>query len=161
MRGCTDGDGQFNGLAICVRYTRVCRDVLVVDIHRTGDIPVVGRYAICFLVSVADVIAVVDDGLRAVDEVTRGLPFMSESIGIFIAVVPLGGSTLVQCRQRGRHVVGRAGLTMLVLSIDETATDTGLHIDEVKLYDTRDGAPVLLIESITSAQLRGQLQIDT
>ena len=50
---------------------------------------------------------------------------------------------------------------MYVLSIYETTTHTRLHIDEVELYDTGDVAPVLFVQLIACAQLRGQLQIHT
>ena len=50
---------------------------------------------------------------------------------------------------------------MFVLGIDEAATDTRLHINQVEFYNTRDIAPVFLIDVGASALLGGQLQIDT
>ena len=53
--------------------------------------------------------------------------------------------------------------SVFILSIDETTTDTRLYVNEVKFDDTRDVAPVFLIESEVGALyfLRSQLQIHT
>ena len=50
---------------------------------------------------------------------------------------------------------------MFVLCIDEAATNTSLHINQVEFDNTRDIAPVFLIDVGASALLGGQLQIDT
>ena len=53
--------------------------------------------------------------------------------------------------------------SVFILGIYEATTDTRLHIDEVKLDDTRNVTPVFLIESEVRALyfLRVQLQIHT
>ena len=50
---------------------------------------------------------------------------------------------------------------MFILGIDVTTTHTRLHVDQVELYDAGDIAPLFLVETLTSAILVGQLQIDT
>ena len=48
-----------------------------------------------------------------------------------------------------------------VLGIDETTTHAWLHVDKVEFDDTRDVAPVLLVQVITRTLFGGQLQIHT
>ena len=73
------------------------------------------------------------------------------------------GSTIVEGGQGGSassrlpHVYF---LTVDVFGIDEAAADAGLHVDKVKLYDTRDGSPVLTPQAVALAQLSGQFQVD-
>ena len=120
-----------------------------------------GRHLAVAIVSVADVVAVVDNGQRAVYEVTRALP-LHLMIGIIhriIRVVPLGDGLFVQRCQRGVHGIRRGRYAMYVLRIDEAAADTGRDVDQVELHDTRDGTPYLLIESGAGALLGGDLQI--
>ena len=83
----SSGDGQRNihRLAVCVRCTGIGRDILVIDIYRTLDEPVVGRNGITTFIFTADVVAVVDNGLRTVDEVTGGLPFHLSTIKCEVA----------------------------------------------------------------------------
>ena len=74
MGGGSDGQRDIHRLAVSVRAARVSGDILVIDIRGTLDIPVVSRHTargqVVILVLVANVVAVVDDGLRAVHEVT-------------------------------------------------------------------------------------------
>ena len=53
--------------------------------------------------------------------------------------------------------------SVFIFSIDETTTDTRLHVDQVEFYNTCDVAPVFLIKSQVGALyfLRVQLQIYT
>ena len=76
VRGSGDGQRYLHGLAVGIRRTGVGRYILVVDIDLSLDVPVVGRHGIVALILTADVVAVVDDGLRAVYEVARGLPLV-------------------------------------------------------------------------------------
>ena len=116
------------------------------------------RHGIAFFVFAADVVAVVDNGLRAVDEVAGGFPF---HFGTCICKVASCDSIYVQCRQRVVLVKFIRPYLMHVLGIDEAAAHAGLHVDEVELYNARDVAPVLLIQVVASALLSRQLQIDT
>ena len=50
---------------------------------------------------------------------------------------------------------------MHILGIDEATSNTGLHINQVELYNTGDIAPVFLVKFLTRTLLGGQLQIDT
>ena len=58
-------------------------------------------------------------------------------------------------------VFGICTCLVYVLGIYEATTHTRLHVDEVKLDDTRDITPVFLIQIVASTLLCGQLQIDT
>ena len=58
------------GLAVGVGNTRIGRDILVVDIAGTTDEPVVGRCRITTLIGIARGIAIVDDLLHVMHEVT-------------------------------------------------------------------------------------------
>ena len=109
----------------------------------------------------ADVVAVVDNHLCAVHEVTAGLPFVLARIISCVNKILLGDSTCVQVGDGGVRLAGWTTFTMFVLGIDEAATDTRLHINQVEFDNTRDIAPVFLIDVGASALLGGQLQIDT
>ena len=50
---------------------------------------------------------------------------------------------------------------MLISGIDETTTDTRLHIDQVEFDDTSNGTPVFRFKRITSTLFGSQLQINT
>ena len=124
-----------------------------------------GRYSatwfyLTFILS-ADVVAVVDDNLCAMYEVTGSFPFYQGSAFIIKVFSCYGIS--VQSRQRGVFLLFVCTYSVFVLGIDEATTDTRLHIDEVKLDDTGNVAPVFLIESQVGALyfLREQLQIYT
>ena len=93
-----------DSLAEGIRIACIGRDILVVDVDSTLDEPVVGRYrTFANLILATNVIAVINNGLRAVNEVTRGLPFVLVSFSISggIRVVPLGDGLFVQGCQRG------------------------------------------------------------
>ena len=70
MRSGRDGQWDVHRLAICVRCSGICRDILVVDIYRTLDEPVVCGNGIRTAIPAADIIAVVNNRLRTVDEVS-------------------------------------------------------------------------------------------
>ena len=70
VRGSGDGQRNIHLLAVSVCCASICRDVLVIDIYRTLNVPVVGGNFVCTHVFVADVVAVINNGLRAVYEVT-------------------------------------------------------------------------------------------
>ena len=89
-----------------------------------------GGNAVCRQVFVADVVAVVDDGLRAVDEVTGGLPFFSISIGSLVIPFKFADGILVQLGQSG-VLMARYPFAMLVLGIDVAAADTSRDIDKI------------------------------
>ena len=74
----SSGDGQRNvhRLTIGIRCTRISRDILVINIDLSLDEPVMGRNSIAALVLCTLIVTVIDDGLCAVYEVTRCLPFM-------------------------------------------------------------------------------------
>ena len=77
MRGGGDGQRQVDGLRVGVGRAGVGRHLLVVDVHLALHVPVVGLGVVVRADDVGIVrgVAVVDNGLRRVDEVTRGLPF--------------------------------------------------------------------------------------
>ena len=172
MRCSGNSQWQIYRLAIGIRCSRISRDILVIDIDRALDVPVVGGHSIVSHILVTNIVAVVNNGLRTVYEVTRGLPFpliVSRTIvfnfGVFIIrinvyIVPLGDSTCVQGSQSGMLTVRFSARTMHVLGIDETTAHTLLHVDEVQFDDTRDEAPVLLIKILTNALLSSQFQIN-
>ena len=165
MRCCRDGQRNFHRLAVGVGSSGVGGDILVIDIYRTLDIPVVGRYGATgshrSFILAADVVAVVDNHLCAVHEVTAGLPFVLACIIGCVNKILLGDSTCVQVGDGGVRLAGWTTFTMFVLGIDEAATDTRLHINQVEFDNTRDIAPVFLIDIGAGALLGGQLQIDT
>ena len=77
VRGSGDGQRDVNHLAIGIGGTGIGRDILVIDIYRALDVPIVGGHpGSASLVSCTDVVAVVDDGLRAMYEVTRRLELL-------------------------------------------------------------------------------------
>ena len=122
-----------------------------------------GRYLVGAHVFSTDVVAVVDNCLRAVYEVARCLPLPLVCISFCggVIVVKSGDGSRIQGRQGGVDMIGFRTFTMDVLRIDETTTDTRLHIDQVEFDDTGNRAPHLLIEFLAGALLRGQFQIDT
>ena len=82
MCGSTDGDRQFHRLPKCIRRTGIGRDILVIYIYRTGNVPIVGRHwVLTQLIAIADIVTVIDNGLRAMDEVTGGFPLHLCCIG--------------------------------------------------------------------------------
>ena len=85
MRSSGDGQRNINRLTVCIWCTRIGRDILVINIYRTLDEPVVGRHGISFFIFTADVVAVVDNRLRTVDEVTSCLPFHLSTIECKVA----------------------------------------------------------------------------
>ena len=123
-----------------------------------------GRHSLSACITVADVVAVVDNGLCAVNEVSGGLPFRLGSIRgdrLGVGEVCFRDSFLVQACQYGIGNAGIRPLTVYVLRIDEAAADTWGDIDEVEFHDTRDGSPIFLIQILASALLGGNLKIDT
>ena len=70
MRSSRDGQRKIHHLTVGIGRTGISRDILVIDIDRTPDIPVVGRHTVWAFIPMADVIAVVYDGLRTVHKVT-------------------------------------------------------------------------------------------
>ena len=70
MRGCRDGQRNIYRLTVGIRSTRISGDVLVIHIDRTLDEPIVSRHGITATVLSTDIIAVVDDNLGAVYEVS-------------------------------------------------------------------------------------------
>ena len=119
------------------------------------------RHLVCTVVSVADVVAVVNDGLRAVYEITRTLPLIGFTCRI-IRVVPLGEGTFVQRCQCGvRRIIYFMWYAVYVLRIDEAATDTRRDVDEVEFHDTGDGPPILLMQIGATALFCGNFQIHT
>ena len=97
MRGRRDGQWDVYTLTIGIGRTSIGGDVLVVDIYRTLDEPVVSRHGVIALILAADVIAVVDDDLCAMYEVTGRFPF---HIGAVILEVSPRNGILVQSCQR-------------------------------------------------------------
>ena len=164
VRGRGDGERDVDHLAVGVGHTGVGRDVLVVDIDGALDEPIVCRHTVggqvVRLVSVADVVAVIDDGLGAVYEVARRLPLFLVGIVEVVTVFLARDGTIVQSGQGGVGQACRVALAVYVLGIDEAAAQTGLHVDEVQLHHAGDVAPVLLVEPRAGALLGGQLQID-
>ena len=142
VRGGGDGERYVHRLAVGVGRAGIGRDELVVDVDRTLDIPVVGGYGIVALILAADVIAVVDDGLRAVHEVARCLPVVHRSGKILELLV--ADSVRIQAGHRNLMPIGLLTLAVHILCIDETATDTRLHVDKVEFDNTGDVAPVFL-----------------
>ena len=120
-----------------------------------------GRNSIGCFILVTNIIAVINNGLRAVDEVARGLPLFLGVIGSGVLERLVGNSTRIQGGQNGVSLTRTTALAMLILGIDITTTHTRLHIDEVEFYDTCDITPVFFVKSLTGTLLRGQLQIDT
>ena len=61
-----------------------------------------GRHLAGAHIPITYIIAVIDDGLRTVDEVTRGLPLflMRVIFNSFVLIVLLAGSTSVEVCQR-------------------------------------------------------------
>ena len=78
MRCSSNGQRYIHSLTVGIRRTGIGRDVLVVDVGSTLDVPVVSghtaRSLIAVHIPITYIIAVVDDGLRAMYEVTRTLP---------------------------------------------------------------------------------------
>ena len=70
MRSSSDGQRNVHRLAVCIRRAGVSRDILVIDIYRTLDEPVVCRNGIATFIFTADVVTVIDNRLRTVYEVT-------------------------------------------------------------------------------------------
>ena len=71
VRSRSDGQRDADSLAESVRTACIGRDILVVNIDSTLDEPVVGRYGtFAHLILATNIITVVDNGLRAVYEVT-------------------------------------------------------------------------------------------
>ena len=162
VRGCIDVQRYLLGLAVGVSHTGIGGDILIVDVTGTTDEPVMGGGGIRTLVGIAGGIAVVDDLLHVMHEVTGGLHFLQVGIAIGEHLIrdSLGMSAgLFIIRGEDGTVVarGRAG-AMHILGIDITAAETGLHIDQFQLSHTGDVAPVLFLRR---ALLGGQFEIDT
>ena len=158
VRSCSDGQWDIHRLAVCVRRSGIGRDILIINIYRTLDEPVVGRNSISACVLTADVVAVVDNGLRTVYEVTRCLP---RHVGTIECEVASGNGISIQGSQSVVAMLCIRTYLMYVLGIYEATTHTWLHVDKVELNNTGDVAPVLLIQIVASALLCGQLQIHT
>ena len=123
-----------------------------------------GGYSLVSFVFGADVVAVVDDGLRAVHEVARRLELFKVRVirrlvggHVNVGEVIAGDGSAVQCGQGDVILLIVVRHTMHVLGIDETAADALLHIDQVELNDARDESPVLFVEAIAFTLLGGQL----
>ena len=112
-----------------------------------------GRNSIPTFILTADVIAVVDDGLCTVDEVTRGFPLIA--VVVVECEITYCNSIVVQCCQGIMFVIFIRTLLMYVFGIYEATTHTRLHVDEIELYHTRDVTPVLLIQVIASTLFCG------
>ena len=158
MRSSRDGERNVNSLAIGIRSSGIGRDILVINIYRTLDEPVVGRNSIAAFILTADVVAVVDNRLRTVYKVSRCLPF---HVGTCICEVASCDSTIVQFRQSVMLVLGICSCLVHVLSIYEAPTHTWLYVDEVEFYNTSDVAPVFLIQTVARTLFGGQLEIYT
>ena len=126
MRSGGNGERHVNLFAEGIGHTGVGGDILIVDVGGALDVPVVGRHLAFAHVAVADVVAVVDDGLGAMDEVAGGLPQVLVGIvlGGVVVVVPLRDGTGIEGCQRSVLMVGLAAHAVLVLGIDEAAADT-------------------------------------
>ena len=127
-----------------------------------------GRHTFGPFILGTDVVAVINDGLGAVYEVARCLEFLEGWIvcilvggHIYVGEVIAGDGSTVQCGQGDVVLLAVCRYTMHVLGIDEATANALLHIDEVKLDDTRDESPVLFVEALAGTLLGGQLQIDT
>ena len=160
--GGSDVQRDLLGLAVSVRHTCIGGDILIVDVAGTTDEPVVGRCGIRTTVGIAGGIAVVDNLFLVVYEVSGGLHFLQ--IGTAIGEDPIRdsrrmGRVLLIIRGKDRPVVARVRThAMLVLSIDVTTAETGLHVDQLKLCHTGDVTPDFILRRTF---LGGQLQVHT
>ena len=155
MRGGRDGEGDVHRLAIGVGRTRVGRDVLVVDIDATLDVPIVCGCSVLALIFSGSGVAVVDNLLCTVDEVTRGLKLLERRV---VGVGLIGACASVVGRKDGLREACIVSCAMFVLCIDIATTQTGHDVDKVELNHTGDEAPVFLCGR---ASLGGQFQEHT
>ena len=162
MRGSRDGERDVHRLGISVGRAGIGRDILVVDVDRALDIPVVslriGRIGLDVGIDVR--IAVVDNLLGVVDEVTRSLHlFQIRFIAISICESLIGTGRKVVGRQVHFLPIPVPGLdTVLVTGIDIAATKTSLHVDEVEFDNAGDEPPLGLARLFTL--LADNFQID-
>ena len=166
LRGSGDGKRYLHILGVGGGRSGVGRHLLIVDIDRTLDVPIVGWRLLVVVVDTVVGIAVVDNTFRAVDEVARGLQRGYQGRCIAIALVSAsliaacGCILLVISRQNDVGLGGIiAGCAMLVLGIDiATTLDVLFHIDEGQLHDTGD---VTIVFLLGCTLLGGQLQEHT
>ena len=151
---CRDGEGDVHLAGIALRRARIGRNVLVVYIVFTADIPVVG-----FFVDIAVVgIAVVHNALGAVDKIARGLHLaLIRSIGKLL----VRHGPVIGCRQCGLANTRCASFPMFILGIHIATTLIGRHIDKVQLHHARDVAIVLLGRRCARSRLLHKLQPHT
>ena len=92
VRGSIDVQRDLLGLAIGIRHTSIGRDILVVNVTGASDEPVVGGCCTLTHIRIGVGIAVVDDLLHIMHEVTRGLHLLQRRIrsGIGIDLVGNG-----------------------------------------------------------------------
>ena len=159
-----DGQRNLHLLRVCGSRTGICRYYLVVDIYLTLDIPVVSRRLhITIVIDTVVGVAVIDDALRLMDEVARGLIVMKICISLRIDIFLIRKCFITRLLVifRKEFDVGNChtGRTVLVAGIDiATTLDILLHIDKVEFNDTRD---ITIILFLWCAQLSSQLQIHT
>ena len=72
-----------------------------------------------------------------------------------------GNSIFIQRCQSSIMLLVVPPRTMLVLCINETATNTLLHINQVEFNNAGDVAPVLLVQVVAPTLFSRQFQIDT
>ena len=157
-RGGRDSQRDVHRLGVGIRCTGISRDIFVVNVNVTLDIPVVGRVCVVAVILVSYRVAVIDNALGVVDEVTRSLDvdrLCCSGIGEFL----VGYSSIVKFRQDDLAPIIMGCHTVLVLGIDIATAKPRLHVDKVKLYHTSDVAPVFRILAFSA--LACNLQIDT
>ena len=148
-----EGDVHLAGIALC--RARIGRNVLVVYIVFTADIPVVGFFADIAVVG----IAVVHNALGAVDKVARS--FHLALIRIIIGKLLVRHGPVVGFGQCGLASARSTLSPMLILGIHIATTLIGRHIDKVQLHHARDVAIVLLGRRCARSRLLHKLQPHT
>ena len=145
IRACRDGQRNLHLLRVGCRRTCVCGYHLIVDVYLTLNEPVVGRRCnintLIVIINAVVGITVIDDTLRLMDEVTRGLVgekfYLAISIN-FLSQRPIAIFHVIR-RKQCIFITNYRPLSMFITGIDITTTfDVFLHIDKVELDHTGD-----------------------
>ena len=141
----SNGKRNVDVLFVCLRRTGVTRNILIVDIEVTTDIPEVGLRIIIAIVGMVVVTTagetIVHNALGRMHKVSRSLQRLQRIL--VVSKVGVRNGTRVGKRKHLTTldiIVHRLGRTMFVVRIHITTTFAGFHIDQIELYHTGDGA---------------------
>ncbi len=167
VRARRDGKRNLHLLAIGSSSPRISRHLLVIHIHLTLDVPIVGRRLhIPIIIHPIVRIAVIHNALTPMNEIARSLTVVKFTFCFTILIISIGSCSLMGGTYslivwgKDDIIVGnQPTLTVFILCIHIATTHkVFLHVDQVKFHDTCN-ITIIFLSGCTV--LRGQFEEHT